>query len=282
MGTIKRWSQELPRVTEVLPVLNQQKQVGVVFFLFGMEIDIYLEEMFYAYRQLVRHTNIEEVGGVHLFVEAREAHRVVDRIGVMGLSHCVTYIPIKGYRPLSGYLECFGHYLLKKYRYCLFMDTDMWFMSDGYPRINWFDILKVWDACEEMTLFAEPISKPDWKALRQFRIAAAAKTALSVNVRSTRCVGGWFVGMRQGQLVNLVVDLHGTVYSDLMDDEPFFECLLTAYPQIEVSNPLGKEVPWAYLGNFMDFESSFVMNVGVEDFMMDRYAEERVVLRDLL
>lgn len=283
----RRYSTTFPRLEEKLPIAdNPDAEIGIMYYVYG-DIDIYLEEALYAYRQLCRHTNILDVGRVHFFVEGSpRSMGCIARFGGLGISDLVSYIPIGGKtvdgRTHTGYIPCFRHRALRGCRYAVLLDSDMWLASDGYPPLDWWDFISVWDAQPERTVFGESIRISREDILKQLGIRSLYEAFISPSFPDDRrAVSGYFVGLREdegrAELIGAYEDA-GQPYSD----ESFLQAFLHTYKDWSVYHTLGHEVPFANFSNYKDFESTFFINVGMHEFHGEHYQRNKKDLRSLL
>ena len=277
-----RWSSTLPKINEELPVCNAENPViGIFFIIYGQNMQLYTEEALYAYRQLLRHTNIEKVGKVIFFIDGMEHARTVEtRLAKLGIEDAISFLPI-GVDEFSRKIALFQHRELRDCKYVLYLDSDMWVASDGYPALDWKYITEKWDESEARTLYGEQIFLSREHLFVQMGITPYLEKMIQPRCATGESVGGYFVGARQGQDVSdLVVDF-AKVPLDIKD-EVFYRALLHNDASWQVYHTLGTDIPWANLTNYKAFESTFFINVDMQEFRERKHAKQRKELQQIL
>ena len=268
----------MPKITDRLPVLNG-KEICFVFYLYGEFINQYLEEMFYAYRGLMRHTNLAEIGRIRIFADTKEYHRIHQRLANRGLGNIVKCIPINGASPNSGYIPCFFEKEVQECRYAFFMDTDMWFAREGEARIDFKALIKKWDTMSSNTIFGQrqDRAQPEHRAsfMVQTRIAPLIQEVVQANLRENlRFMAGWFVGMRNQSYTAEKIKAEKQYIVNILSDEVFYTGLLHKYPGIEIYEVIPYEI---ILEHIKDVGRSpvFCLNVGTRQFRLPEYDQQR-------
>lgn len=261
-----RWVTELPPITELLPVINNPNPlVAVYFVIFGQDMETYTEEAIYAYRQLIRHTNIAEVGKIHFFIEGTpQAHFVEGRLTALGLNDAISFITMGDYK-LARYIPLMQHRELRDAKYICFMDTDMWLLSDGHPRLDWRGITAKWDEYLPQSVFGDVITIDPQHFFKQAYITPYLETLISPTLPEALSLSGYFIALRQ-EKAHLIVSEFYQVPPDSMD-EVFWKAFFYNNPHWQPVKTLAENIPFACIDNYKEFEATFFINVGAPDFL---------------
>ena len=135
-------SSELPILTDALPIANQGDEIGLYFTILWNRWQhhdaarYYAKNITYAYRQLLRHTDVLDVGKVLIFVDERNAESVTPIFQMTGL------LPIlRFYRSRESHQETtvlhrtervlfLNSHEFSQCRYIFSLDDDIWFIAN--------------------------------------------------------------------------------------------------------------------------------------------------------
>lgn len=150
-------------ITYRLPVVDGGKRLCIVYYLFENEnrpdaLHIYAKSVIYAYRQLLRHTDIAEVGSVRIMASPGASPVVRRYLEAAGLE--ALFIPDvpQGVPPkFSNKQFAFFHEAVSAYDYVYLMDCDTWAFSLGRtPVLSWASVLhRFEEAGAELMLFGQ-------------------------------------------------------------------------------------------------------------------------------
>ena len=134
-----RFINDLPIIENKLPVCeNLNPDISISYYLFnkntspenptgeGLSVIDYAYEAAYAYRQLLKHTNIQECGRVRFFMDRRCEGQIRPYFEKIGLDSLITLIDVPFGVRLSGYLPCISHEDVADCRYRFQSDSDLW------------------------------------------------------------------------------------------------------------------------------------------------------------
>lgn len=275
-----RFINDLPVLNDPMEVVDGGSDICISFYIFNKhamadnpdhgheQVIMYAHEFVYAYRQLLKFTNISECGRVRLFLERRCEGIVLPYLERIGLNELVTVIDIPLGVQLSGYIPCLDHPDVSDCRYRFHNDSDLWWFSWDNSEIK-YDFRAMCaglDAeTDDNTIYGQPIEKPEWvyqvnlgqhaepemlrmeaeKTLKSIfgpRIPQEFNLMASVDhntlkekneISPLRCFGGWFVGVRQESAALWQMQkLYQNEKDFLSDDEGFYAVLLHMYPEI--------------------------------------------------
>ena len=314
---MKRFINYLPVIQEQLPVFeNTLPEISISYYLFSkwnkheqneqiQEYVIkYAHETAYAYRQLLRHTNIEECGQVQIFIDSACLDLMSPYFESIGLESLIVPIEVPKDIRLSGYIPQLNHKVLKS-RYRFHMDADLWFIGNG-DKFDWKEFYTALDTyTSDYAIYGQPIKKPEW--IYQVNYAGHDRDGLVSKARATleqvfktdipkkferiasvdlsdeyetiecadlRCLGGWFVGIRHKSTVNILLQtLYRENESVLSDDEGLFSLLFEMYPWIQdtevIQNrdyPQDWYVPQTSIAGWLHTHGTTTINVGASEF----------------
>jgi len=172
---MRNFREQLPIITEKLPVCGEGTTCSVSFYIFNKEYqegsqrdDLTMEyayELAYAYRQLLAHTNIADCGRVRIFVASYCLPHITDYLKEIGLTSLVVPLDVALGVNFTGYFKAFAHKSIEPCRYKFNMNADLWWMDfhDVGEKFDWqvlCDYLD--DNTDERTLYGEAIEKPEW------------------------------------------------------------------------------------------------------------------------
>lgn len=276
-----RFINYLPVIKEELPVFeNELPEISISYYLFSKWSQFeqsdqikdyvigYAYETAYAYRQLLRHTNIEECGQVQIFIDEACLDIMMPYFESIGLDRLAVPINVPKDIRLSGYIPQLNHEVLKS-RYRFHIDADLWF-ANRFTEDDKFDWKKFYTALDTHTsdnaIYGQPIQKPEW--IYQVNYAGHDRDELVSKARATleqvfktdipkaferiasvdlsdeyettevadwiKCLGGWFVGVRAKSAANIFLHtLYRENESVLSDDEGLFSLLFEMFPWME-------------------------------------------------
>lgn len=276
-----RFINDLPVLNDPMPVANSGTDISISYYIFNKYATqdnpdqdterclAYGYEVVYAYRQLLKFTNIEACGRVRIFLERRCEGIVKPYLERIGLGELITLIDLPLGVQLSGYIPCLDHPDVAECRYRFHSDADLWWFSwdnteekfDLKAMCDWLD-----DAGDDDTLYGQPIQKPEWvyqinlgqhaepttiqaeaeRTLKSIfgprtpvefhKIASVDHNALKEqnNLSELRCFGGWFVGARKDSSALWEMQkLYETENHLLSDDEGLYAVLFHKFPHLK-------------------------------------------------
>lgn len=270
----------LPVIEESLPVCPEGTDISVSYYLFNKwtsqdapdNVDqlvlSYAHEAVYAYRQLLRHTNIEECGRVRFFMDHRCQDQMFPYFESVGLNSLVEIVDVPGDIRLSGYIPQLSHEAVEPCRYRFHCDADLWWFSneESAERFDWRGFCDYLDTASEDALFGQPIQKHDWiyqinysghavpedvqneahKTLTEIfgpripsefdAIAHTPNLELrkELELSPFRCFAGWFVGVRKDSASLWYLNkLYFQYEKRLSDDEGLYSLLFYMHPELE-------------------------------------------------
>ena len=279
VNKIMRFINDLPIIESPFPVCGNGTDISISYYLFnkntspenptgeGLSIIDYAYEAAYAYRQLLKHTNIQECGRVRFFMDRRCEDQMRPYFEKIGLDSLITLIDVPFGVRLSGYLPCFSHEDVADCRYRFHSDSDLWWMSDDSGTIfDWRQFCASLDETDDECFYGQPIQKPDWVYQVNFsqhampdEVQTKAKATLerifgpripdifhkianedhnNLKIQNEpapfKCFGGWFVGVRKDSVAAWHIQkLYQTEGDILGDDEGFYALLFYLSPHLK-------------------------------------------------
>lgn len=306
-----RFIQDLPFIDTKMPVCPDGTDISISYYFFNKTDDrniaiLYCQEILYAYRQLIKHTNILDCGRVRIFVDRRWESVAREQFGVCGLESLVSLIDVHEGVHLAGYIPQLDHDDVKECRYRFHNDADLWWISNDESVFDWKAFCDTLDASVDNCIYAQPIQKTEWTLQTNFsqfapeedrRVLAGdnlkqifglnipdlfrpmvhiehKELVAENNLSDLRCIGGWFVGAKKDSKALLtMLDLYTLTNEYLTDDEGFFSILFYLYPDLDISkvlqgtgDPKPHEIKHAALDNYKGMEGVGVINVGTQPF----------------
>lgn len=323
-----RFIQDLPFITTQMPVCPDGTDISVSYYFFNKTDDkniavLYCQEILYAYRQLITHTNILDCGRVRFFVDRRWEDVAREQFGNCGLESLISIIDVHEGVHLAGYIPHLNHEHVRECRYRFHADADLWWISNDGEVFDWQAFCETLDKTDDNCIYAQPIEKtecdlqtnyaqfaPDtdrkrmaeWNLRKIFGISIPLEFRSIVNtayqklvkentISKLRCIGGWFVGVRQdSQALFDMLSLYELTNDFLTDDEGFFAILLhlNPYPDLNIDkvlqgtgDPLPHEIKHAALDNYKGMKGVGVINIGTQPFYDPQMEAKRKELAEL-
>lgn len=279
-----RFSNTLPLIECRLPTVPDTPDRNVcslTFYIFnkgvtaentgeGHDYFLYAKEAAYAYRQLVRNTNILDCGRVRFFVDRRCAAKVEPYFRAIGIESLIVWIDVPTGVRLSNYIAHFDDPSIADCRYNFHCDTDFWFIN-LLEKKKGFDWQRLCDTLDEVLFFdtyllGMPIEKPNFDYLCYYgqhlaedqltdrakqvfietfgeKIPTPFSDIVDVSIETLKAnrhlsalqsIAGWFVGLKNGSLAKKRLieryRIHGDNYPS---DEGFYALYLYLEPRIE-------------------------------------------------
>ena len=144
---------KMPEITEKLPVCPDGTDIGILYYLFSKNstpfVDVmheeqgpvvYCKEIAYAYKSLMKHTNIAACGRVRIFADTRCYSYAKPYFEQIGLLPLVRWISVCAGWHYTGYMRLLSSEEFAGCRYTFFFDADHWFA--GFDR-NPFDFTQL-------------------------------------------------------------------------------------------------------------------------------------------
>lgn len=275
-----RFIEDLPIIEEKLPVCPDGTDISISYYLFnkgttsenptgeGFPVMHYAYETAYAYKQLIRHTNIAACGRVRIFMDKGCETQMRPYFEQIGLDPLIEIIDVPMGVRLSGYLPQLSHEAVAPCKYRFHCDVDLWWIDphESGEIFDWQAFCAFLDEADTDSFFGQPIEKQSWiyqvnysqhahpddiqeKALQtlqaifgpripdQFHdMAYEQHTVLKErnDLSPLRCYAGWFIGVRENSnplwYINKLYKEHEEYLSD---DEGLFSLLFYLYPEIK-------------------------------------------------
>jgi len=275
-----RFIEDLPIIQDKLPVCPNGTDISISYYLFnksrtpenptgeGFPVMHYAYEIAYAYKQLIRHTNIQECGRVRIFMDKGCETQMRPYFEQIGLDALIEIIDVPMGVRLSGYLPQLSHEAVTPCRYRFHSDSDLWWIDPHQSGeiFDWKAFCAFLDKADQDSFFGQPIEKQSWiyqvnysqhaqpddvqeKALQtlqsifgpripdQFHdMAYQQHTVLKErnDLSPLRCFAGWFIGVRENSIPLWYINkLYKEHEEYLSDDEGLFSLLFYIYPEIK-------------------------------------------------
>ena len=303
-----------------MPICPDNTDISISYYFFNKTDDrniavLYCQEILYAYRQLITHTNILECGRVRFFVDKRWKDVAQEQFSQCGLESLISLIDVNEGVHLAGYIPHLDHPDIHECQYRFHSDADLFWMSNDDDKFNWKAFCDTLEKTDDKCIYAQPIEKTKWVLqtnYAQFAPDEERKDQAANNIRKIfglnipddfkdmttidyeelvdsneiselRCVGGWFVGVRKdSKALKTIQELYEATSDILTDDEGFFAILFHLNPDIEINkviqgtgDPKPHEIKHAALDNHKGMRGAGVINVGTQPFYDPHLDAER-------
>ena len=215
------------------------------------DLHVYAKSMTYAYKQLVRHTNILDVGNVYFFVDERAMDIVHPYCREANISELIVPFHSDKQVQYAAYIPCFWHQTLNDIQYRFYMDVDMWWVNAANDeKFDYQHLIDALDTQEcdiygltvpktEETTAADLYQRCVWDGdthLKQTRQWMADNFgAESPSTEQIRAISGCHNGMREGETLQALRDFYEEVEGFIRDDEALWTIFLTKNPQFPIS-----------------------------------------------
>ena len=292
----------LPPITQPLPVSNNSDaDVGIFYYLFLREgfphnFHIYLKSALYAYKQMLRCTDIVETGKVRFFIDKRGRAEARPYFKATGLEDLVRYVDLQPWYtgsnylwlPLSGGHKYFSHPDFQDVRYIFKFDVDLYFMNLGRGKKTKFsqvcDLLDKHPASMYGAVNFSAKERPmkDYyytysgqTSEDQKRIETAMQALFSAPfpADAERFMAGHRIGFRNhSESFRKYVDFYSK-YGFMAKDEALLHAFL-AFSDVEVG-AINEDTGWLFIGCEIDSEdlknNTYFMNMGHLKAMDEKY-----------
>lgn len=176
-----RFVETMPAITEQLPICSDGNDIAIVYYLFNKAssplydgyghievIQTYCKELAYAYKNLLKHTNIDECGRVRIFIDTRCYKYAKGYFEEIGLDSLVRWISVPAGVRFTGYLPLFESNEFNDCKYIFSLDTDQWFTCFDDKLVDFKALCKQLDEACDMTLYGvDPMAGSTIKVLQE-------------------------------------------------------------------------------------------------------------------
>lgn len=212
------------------------------------DIHVYAKSMVYAYKMLITHTNICDVGRVVFFIDKRCMNIVYPYCQEASIQNLIVPIECSHQIQYASYIPCFWHNEIKNAKYRVYMDVDMWWINlhEKPP----FDYQQVIETLENQNadIFGYPVPKtPDslnadlykrciWEGDTHIDktktwIEQNFKTGIPQDIRS---ISGCHNAIRNSKTLEKLSAFYEETGEFIRDDEAFWAVFLTQNPQLQI------------------------------------------------
>lgn len=243
------------------PLQNARKEnaeLAIIYCLFyhplhiSHDIHIYAKSMVYAYKQLIRHTNIADVGSVYLFIDKRILDIVYPYCLEASIQKLIVPFDSDKQVQYAAYIPHFWHEAIEDVRYRFYMDVDMWWINlineDKFDYGVMIEVLENQNA----DVFGLPVPKdtnatagdlykrsvlPEDTHIEQTKIWMRENFEAEVPPdEAIRAISGCHNGIRQSDTLNILRNFYQEVSEFIRDDEALWTIFLTKFNDIGVKN----------------------------------------------
>lgn len=139
-----------------LPMADDGKDIFYFFCIsyheknYGNNLHVYAKCMIYAYKHLIEHTNILDIGKVRFFVDKRCLGIVKHYARITNIESLIVPIDSKYPMNYAAYIPCFFHPVAENFKYRVYTDLDMWWanMSEK-DNFDFGTLIDEWDRLPE-------------------------------------------------------------------------------------------------------------------------------------
>lgn len=262
---------------------------------FSHDLHVYAKSMIYAYKSLITHTDILDVGNVHFFVDERCMPVVYPYCEKVSIHKLVT--PFKSDLDIhyAAYIPQFWAEQTHNTKYKLYFDVDMWWLNLlNSDRFSFADMLKKLDKDDTADIFGNEVPKPREDHICDLkqrcviggkdnphltRLDAWMQANYGENLSKTvRTISGSNNIIRNSPTLDRLKEFYKETGEFIRDDEAFWGAFLTKNKDVTIS-PI-----WQYIPGIADNEEQMihkphpgVMHVGTymfEHFFEHPYAKQ--------
>lgn len=197
-----------------------------------------------------------------------------------------------------------------------------WIAPGGVEVFDWHGFRELLETASDDAVYGQPIEKPEWvyqvnlsqHALSHDAQERAGKTLHKIfgpripdefadiaeidneklrerrRLSPLRCLGGWFVGIDSNNNASWYLkDLYEKHEDILSDDEGLYALLFHLHPYLEQFQvlqghhpPVENQIQQTSLLNFGELDVAGMINVGVQQFYMDKHQNDRILLAEFI
>ncbi len=239
-----------------LPNANKTDAAVAIFFclfhhpLFTThDIHVYIKSMIYAYKQLITHTNICDVGRVHFFIDERCMDVVSPYCKEANVQKLV--VPYKSTKQIqyAAYIPCFWHQAIENVKYRIYMDVDMWWINlHNKPPFDYQHFVEMAEK-QDGDLFGNTVPKSAGEVEADLYVRSVWENDIHIEqtkqwmhenfpegLEDIRAISGCHNGIRKSETLDTLKNYYSEVGEFIRDDEAFWAVFLTKYPQIQIKN----------------------------------------------
>lgn len=248
----------LKPITTPLPNADKTDADLAVFFclfhhplFYTHDIHVYAKSMIYAYKQLITHTNICDIGRIVFFIDTRCMDVVYPYCREANVQNLIVPFNSEKQVQYAAYIPHYWHPVMEDVKYRIYMDVDMWWINLHNKTPFDYGVFVETAEKQNADIFGNTVPKSAGEVEADLFIRSnwendthTQKTEQWIQQnfdeelakQNIRAISGCHNGIRKSETLDKLKNYYNEVGEFIRDDEALWAVFLTKYPEIEIKN----------------------------------------------